>query len=353
MNRFSLLLVFICLAWFNLAQAHELSFSHIKLELDQNRVSLQMPVADLARQLQDTNKTQLLKPATLEKLKPQILEVLQKRFSIAAGQNAAVFSDVQLESLPTQKEVRAMFSLVGITPQQTLQINVLLFPDNNLHKTFLDIYNGQTLERQLIFDAKKTSAVYQPSSGQSTLEVVGSFLLEGIRHIFGGPDHVLFVIGLLLLGGSIVQLLKIVSAFTIAHSITLVLATLHILNPPANIIEPIIAASIVFVGLHGLLSKDKRDIRIWFAFGFGFIHGFGFANALAEMQLPQEALAWSLFSFNVGVEIGQACIVLLVAPLLALLRVRFPKNSLYLIQALSISVIAAGAYWFVERVAGI
>ncbi len=345
-NKFILLLV---LCWFNFAQAHELSFSHIKLELDQNRVSFQLPVTDLARQLPNITKTQLLQVARLEPLKPQILELLQKRFSIRAGQDM-LLTDCQLEALPAKKEIRATLQIVGDIQKQALQIGVLLFPDNNLHKTFLDLYNNKTLERQLIFDAKKTSFLYQPSSQQNTLEAVGSFLLEGIKHIFGGPDHILFVIGLLLLGGSIFQLLKIVSAFTLAHSITLALATLHILNPPASVIEPAIAASIVFVGIHSLLSKDKRDYRIMFAFGFGLIHGFGFANALAEMQLPQEALVWSLFSFNFGVEIGQACIVLLIAPLLALIRVRFPKNSTFLFQFLSVGVVLAGAYWFIERV---
>jgi hydrogenase/urease accessory protein HupE len=350
MNRFCCTLLLTLLAFSSFAQAHELSFSHIKLQLEQNRVAIQMPVADLARQLSNTNPSQLLQPATLERLKPQILGLLQKRFSIRAGHTTVRLTAEQLEPLPAQKEVRATLQIVGGIQNQTLQIDVALFPDNNLHKTFLDVYNGATLESQLIFDAQKTSVAYQPSSQQTTLEVVGSFTLEGIRHIFGGPDHILFVIGLLLIGGTMLQLLKIVSAFTLAHSITLALATLHILNPSARFIEPAIAASIVFVGVHGLLNKSKRDHRTLFAFGFGFIHGFGFANALAQMQLPQGALVWSLFSFNVGVEFGQACIVLLVAPLLALVRVRSPKNSHHLIQFMSVGVILAGAYWFIERV---
>ncbi len=121
-------------------------------------------------------------------------------------------------------------------------------------------------------------------------------MLEGIHHIFIGPDHILFIVGLLLLGGTLGRLLKIVTAFPIAHSVTLVLATLDILNPPARVTEPIFALSIVFVGAHALLHRgEKRDWRLLFAFGFGFIHGFGFANVLRDMALPRTALSWSLF----------------------------------------------------------
>ncbi len=171
-----------------------------------------------------------------------------------------------------------------------------------------------------------------------------------MHHIFIGPDHILFIVGLLLLGGSLGHLLKIVTAFTIAHSVTLVLATFNILNPPARMIEPIIALSIVFVGAHALRRRgEKRDWRLLFAFGFGFIHGFGFANVLRDMALPRTALGWSLFSFNVGVEIGQACIVLAVAPALALLYRRNAALAERVVAAAAFCVVFAGSFWFAQR----
>ncbi|MBA2242549.1 MAG: HupE/UreJ family protein [Chthoniobacterales bacterium] len=189
------------------------------------------------------------------------------------------------------------------------------------------------------------------SEPQGIGTVIKQFVREGVHHIFIGPDHILFVIGLLLLGGTLKRLLKIVTAFTIAHSITLVLATLNILSPPARIIEPMIALSIIFVGAHALSqSKEGRDWRLLFAFCFGFVHGFGFANVLREMRLPRGELGWSLFSFNVGVEIGQACIVLAVAPILAqLYRRTRPATSRRIASAGAFCVIVAGAYWFTER----
>src|SRR5439155_9321057 len=119
------------------------------------------------------------------------------------------------------------------------------------------------LTGQLILDRSKTAAEYFTGSSQSTLMVIRKFIPEGIRHILIGPDHILFLIGLLLLGGTVRRLLLVVTSFTIAHSITLSLAALNIVNPPARIIEPAIALSIVYVGLDNLLSKNGRDVRAW------------------------------------------------------------------------------------------
>src|SRR5262249_54526919 len=137
-----------------------------------------------------------------------------------------------------------------------------------------------------------------------------------------GPDHLLFLVGLLLMGGSIRQLTLVVTAFTVAHSITLSLAALNLVTPPPRIIEPAIALSIVYVGADNLRVRGGRDVRAWIAFTFGFIHGFGFANVLREMDLPTRALGWSLFSFNLGVEVGQLLVVIAVASVLAAIRSR-------------------------------
>jgi hypothetical protein len=146
-------------------------------------------------------------------------------------------------------------------------------------------------------------------------------------------------------------LLSIVTAFTLAHSITLSLAALSVVNPPPRLIEPAIALSIVYVGVDNLMvGKTGRDVRAWIAFFFGFVHGFGFANVLKEFGLPRQALGWSLFSFNFGVEIGQACIVIVVALLLAALRKRNQALSRRVVIVGSVCVIAAGAFWFIRRV---
>ena len=156
-----------------------------------------------------------------------------------------------------------------------------------------------------------------------------------------GPDHILFLVGCCCSAGR-VALLKIVTAFTIGHSVTLTLAALNVVTPPASVIEPAIALSIVFVGADNLVSGDGRDLRGWVALVFGLVHGFGFANVLREFGLPREALGWSLFSFNVGVEIGQLAIVLLVAGMLEAIRRQSATLRQRVVFAGSIVVIAAG-----------
>jgi hydrogenase/urease accessory protein HupE len=182
------------------------------------------------------------------------------------------------------------------------------------------------------------------------MAVARKFVASGIHHILIGPDHLLFLVGLLLLGGSLRQLALVVTAFTLAHSVTLSLAVLDILSPPAWLVEPAIALSIVYVGADNLTVRGGRDMRAWIAFTFGLIHGFGFATVLKEMALPARALGWSLFSFNLGVELGQLAVVLAVATALAAVRARSEAAGRRLAFAGSIVVIAAGTFWFIERV---
>ena len=121
------------------------------------------------------------------------------------------------------------------------------------------------------------------------------------------------------------------------------------MTPPERIIEPAIALSIVYVGLDNLLVRSGRDLRVWIAFAFGFIHGFGFANVLSDMDLPSRALGWTLGSFNLGVEAGQLLVVVCAASALAALRSWNAKLGRQIAVAGSVVVMAAGAFWFVER----
>jgi hydrogenase/urease accessory protein HupE len=225
-----------------------------------------------------------------------------------------------------------------------------MFPYDPAHQTFVNVYERGTLQSQAILERDHAAMEYFAGTRQGALAVARRFLPAGVHHILIGPDHLLFLVGLLLLGGSIRQLAVIVTAFTIAHSITLSLAALNIVTPPARIIEPAIALSIVYVGADNLLIRGGRDVRAWIAFAFGFIHGFGFANVLREMDLPARALGWSLFSFNVGVEIGQLLVVVAVASAFTALRSRSEAASRQLAVVGSIIVMAAGAFWFVQRV---
>jgi hydrogenase/urease accessory protein HupE len=181
----------------------------------------------------------------------------------------------------------------------------------------------------------------------------------GAEHIFQGSDHIAFLIGVLLLGGSFRQLVGIVTAFTVAHSVTLALATLGWVVPPPRLIEPLIALSIVAVGVENLLSLraplSAERVRAaighrWrLTLGFGLVHGFGFAGALRALELPRALLAPSLLTFNLGVELGQLVIVALAWPILHWLRglrLMWPGG----IRWASAGVAALGVYWLLERV---
>ncbi|MBX2863799.1 MAG: HupE/UreJ family protein [Leptolyngbyaceae cyanobacterium MAG.088] len=173
-----------------------------------------------------------------------------------------------------------------------------------------------------------------------------SFLQLGVKHIFTGYDHILFLIALLLPGGRLPQLLKIVTAFTIAHSITLTLAALNVVTLPTAFVESVIALSIVYVAIENLWRKQMNH-RPWLTFGFGLIHGLGFANILRDLTQNQGNLLLSLASFNLGVELGQITIVVLVFYGLRLLQKR--RGELVLRYAISIMMILLGSVWFAER----
>jgi hypothetical protein len=172
------------------------------------------------------------------------------------------------------------------------------------------------------------------------------FLVVGVHHIFLGYDHVAFLLALLLMGGPLLNVVKIVTAFTLAHSVTLSLAALDLVTLPARLIEAGIALSIAYVALENLFFTTF-DRRWLVSFVFGFVHGFGFANVLKEMHLPTSGLAASLLFFNVGVEVGQIVIVALVIPLLwALGRTPVYRTT---IRLASLAIFSAGAFWFFQR----
>lgn len=178
-----------------------------------------------------------------------------------------------------------------------------------------------------------------------------AFLKLGVEHIIRGYDHLLFLAGLLLACRRLGTMAGIITCFTLAHSITLALAAFDVVSLPSRIVEPLIAASIVFVGVENLLRRGEEPPRRWLlTFGFGLVHGFGFAGALkaAGLGAGGASLAMPLFSFNLGVEIGQIAVAAVFLPLLLLLR-RVPKFVRHGLPLASSVVAILGSYWFLQR----
>jgi hypothetical protein len=170
----------------------------------------------------------------------------------------------------------------------------------------------------------------------------------GVTHILTGYDHLVFLFGLMLVGKRVRSLLLALTAFTLAHSITLGLAALRVWSPTPTIVEPAIALSIAYVGFENL-SGPNADRRWLITFPFGLIHGFGFAGALQEISLPAGQVPLALASFNLGVEAGQIGVLLLVVPALFWLR-RYPWFVDRGVKGLSAMTVAAGVWWFAARV---
>ena len=195
-------------------------------------------------------------------------------------------------------------------------------------------------------------AVATPTGGGAPEVTAGSgvfaFFRLGIEHILTGVDHLLFVLALVLGGGGIGSLFAVVTAFTVAHSITLAVAVLGAASPPAWIVEPVIALSIVYVAAENVFLKRTASWRWAVGFAFGLVHGFGFAGALLELDLPPAALAGALLSFNLGVEAGQAAVIAAFLPaLLWFRRVAWERRA---VTALSAVVLVAGLAFLVDRV---
>jgi hydrogenase/urease accessory protein HupE len=176
------------------------------------------------------------------------------------------------------------------------------------------------------------------------------FVKLGIEHIITGYDHLLFLVALLATARGLWSVVRIVSAFTLAHSVTLSIATLDILTIPARIIEPLIAASIVWVALENLLVAEPDRRRWIWSFVFGLVHGFGFASALGELDLKGSAIVRALVGFNVGVEIGQLIFVALFLPALAVLK--RGRGASLTPRIASVAVAIVGSYWLGERIFG-
>jgi hydrogenase/urease accessory protein HupE len=241
----------------------------------------------------------------------------------------------------------------GERPIERVRAHVAFFSDlTSIHRALVVAHFGGKA-RQFVRQGPADLELVV-GEGSTRWQVVGEFLRWGAEHIFVGYDHIAFLLALLLVAGGLVELLKIVTSFTVAHSLTLLLAALDLLRIPSRLTEVLIAASIVYVAAENLWLKRTQH-RWWLTFLFGLVHGLGFATQLRERLSELEgSVLLPVVSFNLGVELGQIAIVSLAFPLLLLARRRLeraPRPQL-LVRFGSIPILALGLYWFVERLVG-
>lgn len=332
------------------AAAHPLSVSYGLLVVGDDRVTatIRLPLDDmdlLLRIDRDLNGT--VSDQEIAEAAPALLRYLGQRITLQADDGRPAPALERTARWADQSgflyvEAVLAYPIARIPRRLVLQITVLtdLYPD---HRTLTDIAWGARRD-QFVFQHANT---FDGIGAASWWYTARTFLVLGVEHILTGYDHLLFLLGLLVAGRGVRELVAIVTSFTIAHSLTLGAATFGLVNPPARIVEAIIALSIAYVGVENLLAEQPRG-RWKLAFTFGLVHGFGFANVLREMALPREGLASSLFTFNLGVELGQVAVILIVWPAL-----RWTQRSAYarpVTQWVSAVVTACGLFWFVQRV---
>lgn len=215
--------------------------------------------------------------------------------------------------------------------------------------------SGETSDRRLLFEGQTRLELAPaldaaaPAPTPSVATTAAGFVHMGVEHIVLGFDHLVFLLGLVVVGLEKRRVLGIVTAFTLAHSLTLALSVLGVWSPPGSVVEPLIALSVAYVGIENFVARSFER-RTLLAFAFGLVHGFGFAGALGEVGFDGAATSIGLVAFNAGVELGQLAVLALLLPLLAGLR-RSPALVRRVVPAVNAAVVVLGVTWFVLRVA--
>lgn len=341
------------------AAAHQVNLSTARVSLEADRtVALEVMLkgSDVDR-LAGTNifdpQQDAVDPVRVAASQAPILSYIKAHILVGgADGTACVPEPAELAADGDGVIFRNRFSCRNVAGELLYRSTVLTEQDPTARQIVL-IGDGVNGSQALLDSGHSTVMLSAPTP--PLLATMQRYLFTGIEHIFLGYDHVAFLIAVVLWARRLGPVIKIVTAFTIAHSITLSLAALNIVVIPSAIVEPAIAASIVFVALENFLSRDiDRRWRVTFAFGL--IHGFGFAGALHEVGLPPNAVAAALAAFNLGVEIGQVTIVAIVVPaLIALDRITAtdrtkPARAAALVYTVSAAITLLGSYWLVTRV---
>jgi hydrogenase/urease accessory protein HupE len=340
------------------AEAHQINLVTARVALAGDRtvsVELGLKGSDVDRLIGATTydaKQNAVDPAAVETARDAILGYLDRHLAVTGGGTACAPGGAVI--LPDGDGIvyRNSFACANAAGDIVYRSTVLTEKDKAARQVVL-IAQGKS-ETQTLLDAGNTTVTLStaPPSLSSTMQ---RYLVTGIEHIFLGYDHIAFLVAVVLWARRLVPVIKIVTAFTIAHSLTLSLAALHVLVISSRIVEPAIAASIVFVAVENFFSRDV-DKRWRVAFLFGLIHGLGFAGALREIGLPPDAIVPALAAFNVGVEIGQVAIVALMLPVLGLLDrltavgPEEPARAARLVYTMSAVIGLLGGYWLLTRV---
>lgn len=335
--------------------AHDPGLSAAVVRVGENRVTAHVTYA--RRELEalvpiDTDQNQQVSAEELARAKPGLRALADRLLAVSLDDTPV---DAQVTRIHVDQSDGLHVDLAFRWSQDVpLRLRVPLLAQLALgHRHYVTVRDAEgTLRAEYLLRAEPASLLLNPDLRSTPADLAPSwraFVRLGVEHIVMGYDHLLFLFGLLVAGRCFWSAWRLITSFTIAHSVTLALATFEMVHLPSNIVEPLIAASIVYVGVENLFRRDLH--RRWLlTFGFGLVHGLGFASVLRELGIGGsgiEAVA-PLFAFNLGVELGQVTLAALVLPLMWTAQKRyqcFPRVAM----ACSELVVLAGVYWLVAR----
>ncbi len=300
----------------------------------------------------------------LEQLK-QLISQQSKIYFDNKATNIAVFKGLELQYLKrilsqqlSATEYKTQLQATGSIPENVSAVNIRFSP--LLGNVILKVVRPEQeiMSAAALSNSYQTRTVNQQLAGSSQLSktalaIAGDYVYQGFVHILPkGLDHILFVLALFLFAKRRSTLLWQISAFTLAHTLTLALGIYGIISLPGEIVEPLIALSIVYVGLENIYrAKNNKTshTRMPIIFAFGLLHGLGFASVLADVGLPPSQYALSLISFNIGVELGQLTVIALAFISLLPFRAKGWYQT-KLVLALNIAIAIVASYWVIERI---
>lgn len=334
------------------AEAHQSGVSTVRIDVADDQIGVELAVkgidldAALGTNMVDTDTDQV-RPDMLAAVADRVTEFLIAGAALSQGDGTPC------EAVPDTPTADADGVILWVAwrcrPGEAIDYNNHLFlAQDPLAIQNVLVLRGDDMAPSVMTGEHTTLRLTDPPP--SALTVIGRYVGSGIEHIWIGYDHIAFLIALLLWARQLWPVVKVVTAFTIAHSITLALAVLDIVSLPSSLVEPLIAASIIWVAAENFFSENVG--RRWkITFLLGLVHGFGFAGVLRDFGLPTEALGLALASFNVGVEIGQVAIVAVAVPFLLGIDglMNRATRSRALVTGLSLVIAGMGLYWLTAR----
>jgi hydrogenase/urease accessory protein HupE len=339
------------------AAAHEIGTTDVRASFQRGRFTVDVTTApqSLLNKLEASAGRPLTAAGTVTDLaaalRPFSIQSIESTHIRFDGHDAAA----QVEVLPVHETVRGTAVTIryrGAIPPAAQRFS---FQNDLIYTTYaltVEMPDG-TLQRQWVEgDAASSDIALAESVHVTRSQLIGQYLELGFTHILPlGLDHVLFVLGMLLVCRRRRDILTQVTAFTVAHSITLGLTIYGVVSVRSSIVEPLIAFSIAFIAIENIVSKRVPPWRILLVFAFGLLHGLGFASVLRELGLPRSEFVTGLVAFNVGVELGQLAVIATAWLLVLRWTERRSWHHARIIAPASLCIALAGIFWTIQRIA--